>query len=470
MKYLPYIALFSALSFGACKLEELPDIATPTNVDFEMQAQNGADAQACPFVCTIQFSNATTPSSITDFEWDFGFEVPEDLRRQRDPLVTFPDVATSYSVKLTAFNDRGEEVGSKTRNVTVIDPTAEPEPNFTIANDGCFARCSVVLTNSSNNATRFVWDFGDEGDTLSTDSFDPIEHSYPKPGSYTVKLTAFNGPDGEEKMEEIEKTVTVNMRTFEDSQPGKGAGKAVRQRADGGYVVVGNTGVSGGNIYIMHTVPGGAKEVDTTFVVAETLGDITVADVIFFNDESVGIIGTVKDNAISRNRLVYALIDKDGSPLVAPVMLSEGHPDFEDRSVTVQRLLAVAGDRLAAIGEAIDINDGSSTLYIKVFDRNLISQQPGVLLGDPGGGSCFVYDAVRMDGQLVIGTAVDDGGLVGKLFVTDDFGSPEAGFPKVIDSNYRGITGLVEGGDGNPLRIGFAAEQSKQFDPADGCQ
>ena len=64
----------------------------------------------------------------------------------------------------------------------------EPNANFTVINSGCEAPCTVMFTNTSDNADTYEWDFGD-GQTSSISS---PEHYYETPGTYTITLTAFN--------------------------------------------------------------------------------------------------------------------------------------------------------------------------------------------------------------------------------------------------------------------------------------
>lgn len=66
--------------------------------------------------------------------------------------------------------------------------TAPPVPiaSFTINSTSLTAPATVSFTNTSTNATSYVWDFGDGGTSFANSP----THTYTDGGNYTVKLTA----------------------------------------------------------------------------------------------------------------------------------------------------------------------------------------------------------------------------------------------------------------------------------------
>ena len=75
-----------------------------------------------------------------------------------------------------------------------VDPTPllPLTADFTIAqSNNCPAPCQVCLTNTSQNATSFQWDFGN-GQT-STEKSPCV--TYNERGTFTVKLTAIKGSE-----------------------------------------------------------------------------------------------------------------------------------------------------------------------------------------------------------------------------------------------------------------------------------
>jgi hypothetical protein len=59
---------------------------------------------------------------------------------------------------------------------------------FAVTDAPQYAPCEVKMINYTQNATTFLWDFGDQG---TSDEFEPT-HLYNEPGKYTITLTAAN--------------------------------------------------------------------------------------------------------------------------------------------------------------------------------------------------------------------------------------------------------------------------------------
>ncbi len=78
----------------------------------------------------------------------------------------------------------------------------KPIADFNYSGDGNYAPCTVTFTNKSQNATSFLWDFGDNASSTT----DNTTHIYTKGGVFTVRLTAYN-TEGENTI-----TKTVNIK------------------------------------------------------------------------------------------------------------------------------------------------------------------------------------------------------------------------------------------------------------------
>jgi PKD repeat protein len=82
-----------------------------------------------------------------------------------------------------------------------------PEPSFSITQiDNPEAGETIQFINKSINATTYNWEFGDGG----TSVLESPEYIFQTPGSYVVKLTAFN-EDGEERTSQ---SITINQPTI----------------------------------------------------------------------------------------------------------------------------------------------------------------------------------------------------------------------------------------------------------------
>ena len=124
---------------------------------------------------TIVFTNAST--GATSFDW--GFPGGDPLTStDTDPTVVYATPGT-YTVTLTATNSSGSSTATATITVGNV-----PSVGFSSSNNGAV----VSFANSSNNATAYVWDFGDGSTGTETDP----SHTYTTDGVYAVVLTATN--------------------------------------------------------------------------------------------------------------------------------------------------------------------------------------------------------------------------------------------------------------------------------------
>jgi PKD repeat protein len=126
------------------------------------------------------FTNTST-GSIASYLWDFGDGIFSNLT---NPSKAYA-VAGNYTVKLIVTGVNGCK-DSVTQNVVV---TTKPLPNFSIVGGGnCSNSLAIALTNTSTNASSYVWSFGDG----NTSTLANPNHTYATQGTYTIKLVATN--------------------------------------------------------------------------------------------------------------------------------------------------------------------------------------------------------------------------------------------------------------------------------------
>jgi len=117
----------------------------------------------------------------------------------------FPTEGTAYFVIRGGGADYGD-AGVTVDNIAIrslesTDPPIFPSPGAPVANfTAVTSSLSATFTNTSVNATSYVWDFGD-GIGTSTET-DPA-YTYTQEGTYTVKLTATNGDESAEFTNDI---------------------------------------------------------------------------------------------------------------------------------------------------------------------------------------------------------------------------------------------------------------------------
>jgi len=137
----------------------------------------------------VTFSN-TSPGGTNTYYYDFGdgtlLTKTDKSSVEHTYIVT---ATTDFVVKMIAENECGRDESSYVLRVSPQNITAELVVN---ANEksGC-APLTVNFINNSIGASRFTFDFGDGG-TLNTNRPGTVQHTYTRPGNYTVTMTAIN--------------------------------------------------------------------------------------------------------------------------------------------------------------------------------------------------------------------------------------------------------------------------------------
>ena len=132
---------------------------------------------------SISFTN--TSEHATSYAWDFG---DGNTSSDENPTHSYSSVG-NFSVTLTATGEGGEH--SHSESITIAHPA--PNAGFLINKSTAEPGDTIIFTNTSANATSYIWDFGD-GNT-STDK-NPV-HAYASDGVFTITLTA-TGEGGED--------------------------------------------------------------------------------------------------------------------------------------------------------------------------------------------------------------------------------------------------------------------------------
>jgi gliding motility-associated-like protein len=134
---------------------------------------------------TVQFtdlSNPNIPGNVS-YYWDFGDGNTSTLQ---NPSHTYTLIG-NYTVTLVITNASGcQKSLTKPAYIQLVEA---PVANFTSPNpDACSAPATISFTNSSTNATSYLWNFGDNTTSIATNP----SHTYASPGTYTVTLIATN--------------------------------------------------------------------------------------------------------------------------------------------------------------------------------------------------------------------------------------------------------------------------------------
>ena len=168
-------------------------VSFTTSVPVAPVAEFSASATTIAEGAIVNFTDASS-NIPTSWNWTFGGGSPANSAAQ-NPSVQY-DVAGTYSVELTATNDGGSDIETKTNYITVLPlPVADFTSDVTNINEGQ----SVQFTDLSSNATSWSWSFS--GGNPSSSTAQHPSASYTTAGTYAVTLTSSNavGSDAETK-------------------------------------------------------------------------------------------------------------------------------------------------------------------------------------------------------------------------------------------------------------------------------
>lgn len=140
---------------------------------------------------TVTFSN-TSPGGTNTYYYDFGdgtLLTKTDKSSVQHTFIT--NVVRDFVVKMVAQNDCGRDERSYT--IRVAPNTVLPE---LVVNANEKEGCAPFLVNFYNNsrgANLFKYDFGDGSTLLTRSAPEVVQHTFTRPGTYTIVLTASNG-------------------------------------------------------------------------------------------------------------------------------------------------------------------------------------------------------------------------------------------------------------------------------------
>lgn len=154
------------------------------------------------------FTNTSTAVSGTFapgiFTWDFGDGSPVETHSFGDAVQHAYQAPGTYNVKLTVTSNA--YCNSPRDTVKIIRLSPEVKAAFETPALGC-APYEANFINNSLGGLDFIWDFGDG--TTSTDAT-PV-HLYPNPGTYTIKLYAYDSTSCN-KVDSTVKVVKVSSK------------------------------------------------------------------------------------------------------------------------------------------------------------------------------------------------------------------------------------------------------------------
>ncbi len=166
------ITLEATNTCGTVTIQETITILTPVSPGFTADVTSGCAG------LEVQFSDASS-SNVTGWNWTFAGGTPS-VSTEQNPIVTYNTPGT-YSVVLEVNNSGFNATQTEMNFIVIVE---NPTASFTSVTMGG----TVDFTNTSTNATSYLWDFGD-GETSTEEN---PSHSYASDGNYIVTLTATN--------------------------------------------------------------------------------------------------------------------------------------------------------------------------------------------------------------------------------------------------------------------------------------
>ncbi|WP_410507017.1 PKD domain-containing protein [Methanosarcina hadiensis] len=177
------VSLTASNTNGSNTLTKLRFIAVSSVSDAPVTNFSASPASGkAPF--TVRFTDQST-GSPTSWKWTFG---DGGNSTEKDAVYTY-NKSGLYSVTLTASNDNGSNVLTKTSYIAVSDALKTPVANFSASHTSGKAPLTISFTDESTGSpSSWRWTFGDGGNSTEQN---PV-HTYNKSGLYSVALTANN--------------------------------------------------------------------------------------------------------------------------------------------------------------------------------------------------------------------------------------------------------------------------------------
>ncbi|MEM7369902.1 MAG: PKD domain-containing protein [Bacteroidota bacterium] len=260
---------------------------------------------SCTVDCTVHFEHFSQCLDSLKMVYGDGTEWAGKSSEWKDN--DFPAIHTytspgTYDATLTAFwTENGITYDSSSVVTIEVNPAApSPTASFTIQNNQCEAPCQVSLTNTSQNYTGCIWDFGSVG---SSTECNPGPRNFTVPGSYPVQLCVYNTAGDtscfsdtiiilSSPMVDTTCEVAINM-------PGYQTIRGISVDPNGGYMMVGSKN-EGGNLvgWLMKL----NEQCDTVWSIAYSRGVDAVLTSVYPGQGGGFILGGYYNNATNKRR------------------------------------------------------------------------------------------------------------------------------------------------------------------------
>ncbi len=188
-----------ALLLSSCKKENLP-VAQFNYTLYNHYVYPGGN-QKVDYV-TVKTNNYSYEA--TSYMWLLTSPNGTKLSSSENSPSFVCDVTGNYELKLTAYNDNGEniaiqsffiqiEYNGEDNNDDPDTPSNPPTASFNInSSNGIYAPSTIECNNTSVNATRYQWTLTRPDNTSTTSTYSNPSFRCTQSGTYTVQLIAYN--------------------------------------------------------------------------------------------------------------------------------------------------------------------------------------------------------------------------------------------------------------------------------------
>lgn len=280
----------------------------------DLREKDGVSSCFAP--CTVHFEHFSQCLDSLKMVYGDGTEwtgKSTDWKDNEFPAIHTYTSPGNYNATLTAYWTENGITYDSSSVVPIQVNQAVPTPiaSFTIQNNQCEAPCQVSLTNTSQNYSGCIWNFGSGG--TSTDC-NPGPRDFSTPGSYPVELCVYN-TSGDTSC--VSDTIFILASPAVDTtcevvinQPGYQTVRGISVDPNGGYMMVGSRFVGGNsNGWLMKL----NEQCDTVWSLVYSRGVESVLTSIYPGNAGGFILGGYYNNATNKRRGWSMLISSTGN-------------------------------------------------------------------------------------------------------------------------------------------------------------
>lgn len=333
--------------------------------------------------------------------------------------------------------------GSRCNLEKIQDNLVNPGPTalFTVDKTGGEIPCTVAITNQSQNAFSYSWNFGNS--TTSTLQ-QPGSVTYTTANDFTITLIVTDAAGLKDTFSVIIET-TEPLVKFAKTFDTFGPGCKVRQLTDGGYIAAGTLN---NDVFLVRTDAEG--NIVNQRVFTDANADVA-NDVIQLSDGTFVVVGTTFNAAFNNNDIYYLRTNSSLNAITGPIRL--GTNDGNDEAFSV---IELTDGSVFMAGYTTNISTGSTDVYVARYSPDLSNLFFKKNIS--GANAEVAFDAISVSGGIAIAGEVSYPGssaLSDALFLKIDENGNLLGTIKAIGgSGFEQARAITSTGNGELILCG----------------